>query len=348
MVLEKKMTVDRDDRSGNMKEELSRRIPEKEIIHEILRLKKEKNVLILGHNYMESTLFHSVPDFTGDSLELARKAAVTDKDIILFCGVEFMAETAKILNPEKTVLIPAQGAGCSLAESISAEDVRQLKRQFPGVPVVTYINTYAEVKAESDVCCTSGNARSVVESLNSDSVIFLPDENLAGNVAEETGKHIIFPAGKVPGGKDYSDKLDYQMIGWHGSCEVHERFTVDNIREARRRFPDVAVLAHPECPPEVVEASDYSASTSAMLRIIEEKKNSRYLILTESAMGDNIAVDNPDLEILELYPQRCPYMNMITLENTLTAIQKNRYRIELPEEIRISAARAVERMIEIG
>jgi len=337
-----------------MKSMFSPGIPEEELrrkaetADKIIRLKQEKNVVILGHNYMDPFLFHSIPDFTGDSLELARKAAVTDKDIILFCGVDFMAETAKILNPEKTVLIPAREVGCSLAESITAEDIRQLKQKFPGVPVVTYINTYADVKSESDVCCTSGNARSVVESLNSDSVIFLPDENLAGNVAKETGKHIIFPTRNPRREKSDSGNLDYQMIGWHGLCEVHENFTVENIREARRQFPDVTVLAHPECPPEVVDESDYSASTSVMLRIIEEKKNSRYLILTESAMGDNIAAENPDTEILEMYRHRCPYMNMITLENTLAAIQNNQYRIEVPEEIRIRAARAVERMIQIG
>ena len=316
-----------------------------EIAHEILKLKEEKNALILGHNYMEPALFHSIPDFTGDSLELARKAAVTEKDIIIFCGVDFMAETAKILNPEKTVLMPAKNVGCSLAESITADDVRQLKKQFPGVPVVTYINTYADVKAESDFCCTSGNAHAVVESLNSDTVIFLPDEHLAGNVAKETGKHIIFPSRK--GNNDNTD-LDYQMIGWHGSCEVHEKFTVEDIENARRQFPDVAILAHPECPVDVVDAADFSASTSAMIKYVQTSDKPHYLLLTECAMGDNIAAENPDKEILGLCRQRCPYMNMITLEETLSALQHNRYRIEVPEEIRIPAARAVERMIQIG
>src|SRR6266576_6941948 len=190
-------------------------------------LKVEKNAVILGHNYMEPALFHSIPDYVGDSLDLARRAATTDKDIIVFCGVRFMAETAKILNPTRTVLLPSEKAGCSLAASISAADVRELKRKFPGVPVVTYVNTYADVKAESDICCTSSNAAAVVESLGAETVIFLPDEYLAKNVARETGRHIIFPT-KDPRNGSNSD-LDYQMIGWLGRCEVHEKFTVDDI-----------------------------------------------------------------------------------------------------------------------
>src|SRR5919198_6575732 len=203
-----------------------------ELAAEINRLKVEKNAVILGHNYMEPALFHSIPDFVGDSLELSRKAAETDKDIIVFCGVKFMAETAKILNPTKKVLIPSERAGCSLAASITAADVRELKGRFPGVPVVTYINTYADVKAESDICCTSANAAAIVESLDTDTVIFIPDEYLAKNVARETGKHIIFP---VANGKaNFADNdLDYQMIGWHGRCEVHEKFTVEDIQNVR-------------------------------------------------------------------------------------------------------------------
>ena len=192
-----------------------------EIAVEIEELKAQKNAVILGHNYMEPALFYSIPDFTGDSLDLSRKAAQTDKNVIVFCGVRFMAETAKILNPTKTVLLPAERAGCSLAASITAEDVRALKARFPGVPVVTYVNTYADVKAELDICCTSCNAVAVVESLKTDTVIFLPDEYLAKNVANETGKHIVFP---TPGARNFTDSgLDYQMIGWHGRCEVHEK-----------------------------------------------------------------------------------------------------------------------------
>ncbi len=316
-----------------------------EIAYAINKLKAEKNAVVLGHNYMEPALFHSIPDYVGDSLGLSRIAAETDKDMIVFCGVRFMAETAKILNPEKTVLLPAEKAGCSLASSITAEDVRHLRAQFPGVPVVTYVNTYADVKAESDICCTSGNARAVVESLNSETVIFLPDEYLAGNVAQETGKHIIFPS-RMPG-MDAS-LLDYQMIGWHGRCEVHEQFTLKDITDIRAQYPEVVILAHPECSPEVVAASDYSASTTAMIRHIEQTEAPQYLLLTECAMGDNIAAANPDKEMLRLCRVRCPHMNEITLEDTLTALQKTQYVIEVPEEIRVHAAKAVERMIAIG
>src|SRR5882724_1449485 len=267
-----------------------------ELAAEINRLKIEKNAVILGHNYMEPALFHTIPDYVGDSLELSRKAAKTDKDIIVFCGVKFMAETAKILNPGKKVLIPSEKAGCSLAASITAEDVRELKRRFPGVPVVTYINTYADVKAESDICCTSSNAVAVVNSLETDKVIFIPDEYLAGNVAKETGKHIIYPT-RDPA-KKFANELDYQMIGWPGRCEVHEKFTVEDIRNVRKQFPNVVILAHPECSPEVVQASDFSASTTAMIRYVEQTKAPHYLLLTECSMGDNIAAANPGKEML--------------------------------------------------
>ena len=316
-----------------------------ELAVEINRLKAEKNALILGHNYMEPALYHSIPDFVGDSLELCRKAAAADGDIIVFCGVEFMAETAKILNPARTVLIPSEKAGCSLAGSITAADVRALKERFPGVPVVTYVNTYADVKAESDICCTSGNAVAVVESLGAETVIFLPDEYLASNVARETGKHIIFPSINP---SFATSELDYQMIGWHGKCEVHEKYTVDDIRTVREQYPDVLILAHPECSPEVVQASDYSASTSAMIRYIQQTKAPHYLLLTECSMGDNVAAANPDKDMLRLCMVRCPHMNQITLEDTLKSLQLNRYVIDIPEGIRIRAARAVERMIAIG
>ena len=324
-----------------------------EIAVEINELKVQKNAVILGHNYMEPALFYSIPDFTGDSLDLSRKAALTDKDIIVFCGVRFMAETAKILNPSKTVLLPAEKAGCSLAASITAEDVRTLKARFPGVPVVTYVNTYADVKAESDICCTSSNAIAVVESLKTDTVIFLPDEYLAKNVANETGKHIIFPSltpGPSPlgGGVRGEGDLDYQMIGWHGRCEVHEKFTVADIQAVRLQFPDVVVLTHPECSPEVVAASDFSGSTNAMIRYVQETKASRYLVLTECAMGDNIAAANPEKDMLRLCMVRCPHMNTITMEETRDALKFNRYVIDVPEEIRVKAFRAVQRMIEIG
>jgi quinolinate synthase len=317
-----------------------------ELAVEINKLKEQKNAVILGHNYMEPVLYHSVPDFVGDSLELCRKAAKTDKDIIVFCGVRFMAETAKILNPDKTVLLPAEKAGCSLAESITAADVRALRQRFPGVPVVTYVNTYADVKAESDICCTSGNAAAVIRSLGVETVIFLPDEYLAKNVARETGKHIIFPSLLAAGAA--STVLDYQMIGWHGKCEVHEKFTVEDIRNVRAQFPDVVILAHPECSPEVVKAADFAGSTGAMIRYVEQTKAPRYLLLTECAMGDNIAAANPDKEMLRLCSVRCRHMHKITLEDTLKSLQLDRYVVDVPEEIRVRAARAVERMIAIG
>jgi quinolinate synthase len=316
-----------------------------ELAVEINRLKRERNAVILGHNYMEPALYHSIPDFVGDSLELSRQAARTDKDIIVFCGVRFMAETAKILNPEKTVLLPAEKAGCSLAGSITAGDVRALKKRFPGVPVVTYVNTYADVKAESDICCTSGNAVAVVQSLGADAVIFLPDEYLAKNVARETGKRIIVPSlyGEAMGAHP-----DYQIIGWHGKCEVHEKFTVEDVRTVREQFPDVVILAHPECSPEVVAAVDFAGSTSAMIRYVAQTQAPHYLLLTECSMGDNIAAENPEKEMLRLCTVRCPHMNQITLEDTLESLRVNRYVIEVPEDIRVRAARAVERMIQIG
>ena len=316
-----------------------------ELAYEINKLKKERGAIILGHNYMEPALFHSVPDVVGDSLELSRKAAETDADPIVFCGVRFMAETAKILNPTKTVLLPAKIAGCSLAESITAEDVRNLRQQFPGVPVVTYINTYADVKAETDICCTSGNAHKVVESLDSDTIIFLPDEYLAANVARETGKKIIYPTKNMP--NNPKPGLDYQMIGWHGRCEVHDQFTVEDIKNVREQFPGVLVLAHPECSPEVVEASDFSSSTSRMVDYVRDMDADRYLLLTECSMADNIAAENPDKEMVGLCSIRCPHMNEITLEDTLNALQNNEQIIEVPEDIRIRALRSVERMLEI-
>jgi len=338
-----------------MKSHLGSAVPNVELAYkaeigvEINALKKQRNAVILAHNYMEPVLFYSVPDFKGDSLDLSRKAAQTDKDVIVFCGVRFMAETAKILNPTKTVLLPALEAGCSLAASITAEDVRMLKRQFPGVPVVTYVNTYADVKAESDICCTSSNAIAVVESLKADTVIFIPDQYLAANVARESGKHIIFPSLDPRGlSTGAADLLDVQMIGWHGRCEVHEKFTVKDIETVRAQFPHVVILAHPECSPEVVAASDFSGSTNAMIRHVQQTKAPHYLLLTECAMGDNVAAANPDKEMLRLCMVRCPHMNTITMEQTRDALQHLQYVIEVPEEIRVRAFQAMDRMIRIG
>jgi len=322
-----------------------------ELVHEINRLKEERGAIILGHNYMEPALYHTVPDIVGDSLELARRAAETDKDPIVFCGVRFMAETAKILNPTRTVLLPAKKAGCSLAASITADDVRALKERYPGVPVVTYVNTYADVKAETDVCCTSSNAAKVVESLGTDRVIFLPDEYLAQNVARDTGKKIIFPtrAPKSSAAREAApENLEYEMIGWHGRCEVHEQFTVEDIENVRKQFPGVVVLSHPECSADVVEASDFSGSTSKMIEFVKTSGAKNYLLLTECSMGDNIIAEAPDKDMVRLCSVRCPHMNEITLEDTLNALRNDQYVVEVDEDIRVKAKRSVDRMLEIG
>jgi quinolinate synthase len=354
-----------------------------EIALEVNRQKREKNAVILGHNYMEPVLYHSVPDFTGDSLYLSRMAAQAEANIIIFCGVRFMAETAKILNPGRLVLLPSAKGGCSLAAGITAEDVRRLKARYPGVPVVTYVNTYAEVKAESDYCVTSSNAEAMVRKLRESGhrrVIFLPDEYLAGNVAREVGMQMIVPEGargpmagldgataqdgstgkrggsgegrataaKEPEQARDVKEVEEAIIGWGGRCEVHEKFTVEDIASVRRQFPDAVVLAHPECSPDVVAASDFSGSTTAMIRYVENMTSGRYLLLTECSMGDNIAARNPDREMLRLCSVRCPHMNEITLEDTLESIRRERYAIEIPEEIRVRARTALERMLEVG
>ena len=330
-----------------------------ELAAEINRIKQERDAVILGHNYMAPALFHTIPDYTGSSLELSRRAAEADAETIVFCGVRFMAETAKIVNPDKTVLLPAEEAGCSLAESITAEDVRQLRARYPGVPVVTYVNTYADVKAESDVCCTSSNAAAVVESLDADTVIFIPDEFLAQNVAKETGKEILFPQKRrrkgtggdgAPTGGDGApaQDLDADLIGWEGRCVVHEMFQVEDIRQAREEHPDTVVLAHPECSPEVVEEADHSGSTSSMIEYVESTDAESYLLLTECSMGDNIMGENPDKNLLRMCWQRCPHMNQITLQDTRRNLANNQYQIEVEEETRVRALEAVERMLEIG
>jgi quinolinate synthase len=341
----------------NLKGKLGDVMPEGEILlkaevaAEIHRLKAERDAVILGHNYMEPALFHSVPDFQGDSLELSRRAAETDKAVIVFCGVRFMAETAKILNPSKTVLLPTEKGGCSLAESITAADVRALRAAYPGVPIVTYINTYADVKAECDICCTSSNAAAVVESLKTDTVIFLPDEYLARNVARETGRHVIVPsvlpkpgAPKPAAGGD----VEQVMVAWKGRCEVHELFTTDDVDSVRKQFPDVMILAHPECSPEVVAQADFSGSTTAMIKAVEKSKAKRFLLLTECSMGDNIVAANPDKEMLRLCSHRCPHMHEITLEQTRDSLKYLRWVIDVPEDVRVRALRSVERMLAIG
>lgn len=322
---------------------------------EIERLKEETGAILLGHNYMAPGVYE-VADHTGDSLQLARLARDAEPRVgatgelgpIVFCGVEFMAETAKIVNPDRTVLLPAKKAGCSLAESIGAEDVRRLREAYPGVPIVAYVNTDAATKAEVDICCTSSNAVKVIESLDTDTVIMVPDEYLARNVARETGKRILVPRvadareGRLP-------VLNGEgMVGWGGRCEVHEKFTVRDIEDARAQFPDVAVLAHPECSPEVVEAADFSGSTSAMIRHVQESGARRYLLLTECAMGDNIASEMGSAEILRLCSVRCPHMNQITLENVRDSLLHGERVIEVPEPVRVRALRAIDRMLAVG
>ncbi|WP_119272782.1 quinolinate synthase NadA [Taklimakanibacter deserti] len=291
----------------------------------ILALKRERDAVILAHNYQTPEIYHCVADLVGDSLALARMAMTTDAKVIVLAGVHFMAETAKLLNPEKTVLIPDLKAGCSLAESITAEDVRRLRRQYPGVPIVTYVNTSAAVKAESDICCTSGNARKVVESLGVPRVIMLPDEYLARNIAAET---------------------DVEIITWNGHCEVHERFTPHEVRELREAYPGITVLAHPECPPEVVAAADFSGSTAVMADYVSRRQPKRVAMLTECSMSDNVAVQNPQVDFIRPC-NLCPHMKRITLKNIRRALEENRHQVTIDPEVAAGARRAVERMLAI-
>jgi quinolinate synthase len=294
-------------------------------VEAILELKRRHNAVILAHNYQTPEIFHGVADIVGDSLALARKAVDVNADIIVLAGVHFMAETAKLLNPEKTVLIPDMEAGCSLAESITPEDIALLRQAHPGVPVVTYVNTSAAVKAASDICCTSGNARQVVESLGVPKVLMLPDEYLARNVARET---------KV------------ELIAWHGHCEVHELFTADDIRQLRENYPGVTVLAHPECPPDVVEAADFAGSTAVMSDYVGKKRPSRVVLLTECSMSDNVAVHHPDVEFIRPC-NLCPHMKRITLGNIRKALEEGRHEVTVDPAIAADARRAVERMLAI-
>ncbi|ELT49891.1 quinolinate synthase NadA [Brucella sp. ZJ1_1] len=291
----------------------------------ILELKKKRNAVILAHNYQTPEIFHCVADIVGDSLALARKAAEVDADVIVLAGVHFMAETAKLLNPGKTVLIPDMGAGCSLADSITPQDVALLREAHPGVPIITYVNTSAAVKAASDICCTSGNAKKVVESLGVPRVLMIPDEFLAQNVARET---------------------NVEILAWHGHCEVHERFTPDDIRELRESHPGVMVLAHPECPPEVVEAADFAGSTAVMSDYVGQKKPQRVVLLTECSMSDNVAVDHPEVEFIRPC-NLCPHMKRITLANIRDALENNRHEVVVDAALMEPARRAVERMLAI-
>lgn len=322
------------------------------LVVEIENLKKEQNAVILGHNYMEAALYQTVADFKGDSLQLAKYGASCSETTIVMAGVEFMAETAKILSPEKRVLIPSKKAGCSLASSITGKQVKELKKLYPGVPVVSYVNTYADVKAETDICCTSSNAAKVVNALDTDKIIFIPDRYLAANVARETGKDLLVP--ELKGGQIHvaveSGRNDGPgtLVSWPGACEVHEKFTVEDIENVRRQFPDVVVLAHPECKAEVCEAADFSGSTSAMINYVKEVGAPRYLLLTECAMGDNIVAENPHKELLRLCSHRCPHMAQVTLEMTRDALKFGQYEVHIDEDVRLRAAGSLERMIEIG
>src|SRR5579872_4501861 len=297
-----------------------------EDIAAILKLKKERNAVILAHNYQTPDIFHTVGDIVGDSLALAREAMRVDADVIILAGVHFMAETAKLLNPEKTVLIPDTRAGCSLAESITAADVRLLRAKHPGVPIVTYVNTSAAVKAESDICCTSGNAKKIVEALGVPEVIMIPDEYLARNIAAQT---------KV------------KIIAWKGHCEVHERFTAADVREMRANYPGVTVLAHPECPPEVVAECDFTGSTAAMADYVGQKRPARVVLLTECSMSDNVAIRYPDLDFVRPC-NLCPHMKRITLGNIRHALETMTHEVTVPADIAAPARRSVERMLELG
>ena len=292
----------------------------------ILALKRDRNAIVLAHNYQAPEIFHTVADIVGDSLALAREAARTDADMIVVAGVRFMAETAKLLNPEKTVLIPDGRAGCSLAESITADDVRLLRHHYPDVPIVTYVNTSAAVKALADICCTSGNAVRVIESLGVPRVIMLPDEYLARNT------QALLP--------------DVEIIAWTGHCEVHELFTSADVDEMRRAYPGLVVLAHPECPPEVVAASDFAGSTAAMVDYVDRHRPRRVVLMTECSMSDNVAIDHPDIEFVRPC-NLCPHMRRITLGNIRRALETKREEVFVDAAIAAPARRAVERMLAV-
>lgn len=294
-------------------------------IDAVLALKRARNAVILAHNYQTPEIFHCVADLVGDSLALAREATRVDADVIVLAGVHFMAETAKLLNPGKTVLIPDTAAGCSLASSITPADVRLLRQRYPGVPIVTYVNTSAAVKSESDICCTSGNAKKVVESLGVERVIMLPDEYLAQNVGAETG---------------------VEIISWAGHCEVHERFTAAEIRALREQHPGVVVLAHPECPPEVVAEADFAGSTAGMIEYVGTEKPARVVMVTECSMSDNVAIEHPEIEFVRPC-NLCPHMKRITLSNIRRALETLTHEVTIDPVVAIGARRAVERMLAV-
>ena len=318
--------------SKKIYKKISKYIPEIEwkihapLIEKINKLKKEKNAVILAHNYQTPEIYHGVADIAADSLALAVEAAKTSADIIILCGVHFMAETAKLMSPEKKVLIPDMTAGCSLAESLTGEDVRLLKKQYPGVPVVSYVNTSADVKAETDVCCTSANAVKVVESLKTDRVIFLPDQHLANYVAKQT---------KV------------KIISWKGSCIVHEQFSPKEIQDIRDANPGIKVIGHPECPAEVLDACDFAGSTGGMIEYVKKNQPKKVMLVTECSMSDNVQADNPKVEFIKPC-NLCPYMKKITLQKILNCLENETNEIFIDKRIAKAARKSVQRMAEIG
>jgi len=296
------------------------------LIHKINKLKKEKNAVILAHNYQTPEIYHGVADFSSDSLALAVEASKTKANIIVMCGVHFMAETAKLMNPFKKVLLPDMDAGCSLSSSITGEDVRNLKKKYPGVPVVSYINTSADVKAETDVCCTSANAVKVVESLGVKKVIFLPDLYLAKYVSSNT---------------------NVEIISWKGTCIVHEQFKAEEIKEIKQQNPGIVVIAHPECPPDVIESADFAGSTSGMSEYVKKHQPKKVMMVTECSMSDNVQVENPDVEFIKPC-NLCPYMKKITLPKILDCLEKDSNEIIIPDNLIDRARLSVEKMTLIG
>tara|TARA_B100000131_G_scaffold32517_1_gene30174 strand:+ start:45 stop:1034 length:990 start_codon:yes stop_codon:yes gene_type:complete len=295
-------------------------------IYKINKLKKEKNAIILAHNYQTPEIYHGISDFSADSLALAVEAAKTKADIIVMCGVHFMAETAKLMSPHKKVLLPDMRAGCSLSSSITGNDVRNLKKQYPGVPVVSYVNTSADVKAETDVCCTSANAVKIVNSLGVNKVIFLPDDYLAKYVASQT---------------------EVEIISWKGTCEVHEQFNDEEINEIRKNNPGIKIIAHPECPPDVIKASDFTGSTSGMIKYVKDKQPEKVMMVTECSMSDNVQVDNPNVKFIRPC-NLCPHMKKITLPKILDCLENETNEIIMDKIIIEKARNSVERMVKIG
>tara|TARA_Y100000590_G_scaffold366836_1_gene426438 strand:+ start:36 stop:1025 length:990 start_codon:yes stop_codon:yes gene_type:complete len=313
-------------------QKISKAIPEIEwpshapYIYEINKLKKEKNAVILAHNYQTPEIYHGISDFSADSLALAVEAAKTKADIIVMCGVHFMAETAKLMSPNKKVLLPDMNAGCSLSSSITGEDVRNLKKKYPGVPIVSYVNTSADVKSETDVCCTSANAVKIVNSLGVKKVIFLPDDYLAKYVASQT---------------------DVEIISWKGTCEVHEQFKDEEINEIRKNNPGIKVIAHPECPPDVIKASDFTGSTSGMIKYVKDNQPEKVMMVTECSMSDNVQIDNPNVKFIRPC-NLCPHMKKITLPKIFDCLKNETNEILMSKETINKARKSVERMTEIG